>query len=679
MSTEKGVTKSKKTKPEENAGRKEKTGKLRNKLLLIIVPVVAVAIAVVELFAINMSRNSMTEMAQNELESSISNQADNIESWLDENLQNFATAKRTVEKSELSKSQLQNLIDGYYGFNTNSPNGLYIGYADGTFLKAADSTKTESDVVNSDWYKQGITRVEIAYGPFYTNSDGENVITASGMLDNGASQIQVIAADVTLDKISIIVNSGVVMDDASSFLIDTSDNTILAHKDASRVSTKLETTDSDALMSGVAAAIADENYDTSTIADNMVSYNEISGTDWVLVSYIPEKIILASVTQLGNIITIIGIIAVILLSIIISMVISKLIAPISDITNSISAMSEGDFTISSSNASNDEIGLISRKVAEFTKSMRGMISSIDGESKKLMDQSATSDTVAKSMFNASKAQAEAMSELNDTVDQLAAAVNDIAQNATSLSNIVADAKENSDKASTAMKETVTISQKGRSDMQQLSTAMGQIQDSNGSLVDSINKVGKASEEITNIVGLIGDIAEETNLLSLNASIEAARAGESGRGFAVVATQIGKLAQTSAESAQNISKLIDDVNNLIKESVSRANDSAESINANTVMIETAVNTFEQIYKNIEQSDEMVGEMIQKMQQVDDVATNVAAISEEQAASADEILATSQNMVEQSNSITDSSQEVADNSQELSETSNTLTDYVQKFKI
>ena len=68
-----------------------------------------------------------------------------------------------------------------------------------------------------------------------------------------------------------------------------------------------------------------------------------------------------------------------------------------------------------------------------------------------------------------------------------------------------------------------------------------------------------------------------------------------------------------------------------------------------------------------------------QKVDDVATNVAAISEEQAASADEILATSENMVEMANNITKSSQDVADNSHELANTSQTLTSYVQKFKI
>jgi methyl-accepting chemotaxis protein len=99
--------------------------------------------------------------------------------------------------------------------------------------------------------------------------------------------------------------------------------------------------------------------------------------------------------------------------------------------------------------------------------------------------------------------------------------------------------------------------------------------------------------------MIGEIAEETNLLSLNASIEAARAGEAGRGFAVVASQIGKLAQTSAESAQNIGSLIDKVRELITDAVGQANNSARSIEENSKMIEAAVQTFDRIYNNIQE--------------------------------------------------------------------------------
>jgi methyl-accepting chemotaxis protein len=659
--------------------KRQKTGKIRTKLLIYIMPVVIATIVILVLLTATLSKQSMTKLAKNELDSSIANQGDNIESWLDKNLEFFATAKQTIENTHPDDTQLQTMLDSYYGFDKNSPNGLYIGTAGGKLYKASDSTKAESDVTSATWYKQGLTRVGMAYGSSYKDADGNSVISASGILNDGSDEIKVIAADVTLDQISIIVNSGVKMQDASSFLVDTADNTILAHRDSSLVSTKLSDADSDPLMSGVAKALAARDYSEATIGNYMVAYDQISGTDWVLVSYIQRSVILADVFKLSNILVIIGAIAVVIISIMIAGIVSKVIAPISSITKNISDMSSGDFTIAVNARSNDEIGVMGNKVGDFVANMRNMIASINSESERLKAQSDSSDQVSRTMFDASQSQAEAMKELNETVDQLASAVNDIAQNATTLATVVSDTRENSEKADTSMKETVDISQKGRDDMEQLSKAMSGIQETNNRLVESINKVGAASEEITNIVGLIGNIAEETNLLSLNASIEAARAGEAGKGFAVVATEIGKLAQTSADSANNIASLINEVHNLIGDAVGQANASAESIQQNSELIGTAVQTFDKIYANIQESNRLIEEMIKDVEKVDDVATNVAAISEEQAASADEILATSQNMVEQANNITRSSQDVADNSHELANTSETLTTYVQKFKI
>lgn len=659
--------------------KQQKGTKIKNKLLLFLLPAVVLAILALVIISGFISSKSLTSMATAELNSSVSNQADNIEAWLNENLQNFNTVKLLVEKTSPNDEKLQEMMDAGYGFNAYCKNGPYIATTSGKVFKAADSSKVIDNVTGQEWFKQGITRVNLAYGRTYKDADGTNVISASGILNDGSADVKVFAADLSLEQISIIVNSRVKMDNAASFLVDVMDDTIIAHRDNARVSTKLSENDSDKLMADIAKKIKVRNYISTSLDNYVVAFKPISGTDWVLVSYVAKKTIMHDVNKLIFTLVIIGAVAIALIVLIINFVVSKVIAPLSGITKNITDMSMGDFTIEVKSNSNDEVGLMGGKVREFVGNMRGMLSSISNESVKLKEQSDSSDRVSKSMYEASQSQAEAMQNLNSTVDQLAIAVNEIAENATTLAMVVSDTKDNSRQADESMKETVEISRNGRADMEQLGKAMQEIKSGNDELVASINEVGRSSEEITKIVSLIAEIAEETNLLSLNASIEAARAGESGRGFAVVATEIGKLAQNSAASAENISRLISEVSRAIDAVVKQAETSAENIEKNSALIDEAVSTFDHIYENIEKSNELIDKMIQDVQKVDDVATNVAAISEEQAASTDEILETSRQMVEQANSITKHSHEVADNSQELAKTSEMLTSYVNQFKI
>lgn len=651
---------------------------IRTKLLGVILPVVMIIVIVLVAISYSISRATISRSAENLLNTSVDNQVNEISAWLDENLSAFAAVKQGIETLNMTNLQLQQYLNGYYGYNDNCPEGVYIADEMGNLITAQGSQKTETDLYASVWYQEGLKHVNMGLTGAYTNAKGEKIISASGILNNKTGGLRVISADLSLQRISIIVSSLVGMEKAQAFLVNNTDRTILAHRDSSMLSVKLDES-SDSFLKHVAQKLTDDDLSTGQIDDNMAAFEEIPGTEWVLVSYIPVRVIYREVDNIRTAMIGAGVISVLLLALLIWRVVHVVIKPVKELTSAITAMTEGDFTVGIRVRSHDEIGVMAHCMEKYAKTMRSMIASIHGVAGKLHQQADSSNDVSGQMYDASKMQSNSMQELNETVEQLSISVNEIAENATTLAMVVSDTRENSVKVNEKMQQTVTVSQQGKSDMQNVSSAMQDMNDSVTRLQEAIGKVGQASEEITNITTVIGNIADETNLLSLNATIEAARAGEAGRGFAVVATQIGQLAQTSADSVRNIEKLISEINALVKDAVSQADASVDRINSSSSLVSSALHTFDEIFDNIDTVSDLVHQMTDQVEQVDGVAGNVAAISQEQAASSEEILASSDTMVEQARHITGNSETVATGAKELTDSAMELANQIKIFKI
>ena len=616
---------------------------IKAKLLGVITPVVIAIVVVLVLVSYLASAHIIENYSQNLLESSVENQTSKIESWLDENLSSFQMAKTTIEQLNPDDAQLQTILDSYYGYSDNYPDGLYVSDSNGNLLKASKSTKSESSPTKSTWYTEGLTRVNMTIGSAYKNAEGVNVISASGILKDNSDRIRVISADMTLDRISIIVNSFIEMDDAQTFLVDKNSGTILADRDSSLISQKLGASGQSSFYQDMAQRINDQNYDFTTIDGEMTVSQEVQGTDWILVSYIPKSTVLADLVALRTRMIVIGVICIILLCVLIERMTHVVVKPVKEMTNVITQMASGDFTVSVNPRGNDEIAVMGYSVQHFIESMKQMITQIGQVSQILSEQAQSSKSVSTELNSATEIQSRSMGELNSTVDQLAVSVNEIAENATQLAGVAADTKKDSDVVDVKMRETVEVSEKGRQDMEKVSKALEGIELSIHNLQEAVDKVGTASGEIVDIINLIGSIAEETNLLSLNASIEAARAGEAGRGFAVVASEISQMAQQTKDSTVQISQLIENVSNAIQMVVEVSGSMISMIESQNETTEKTAESFTVIEKNSDnvygQSNELaayVTKLADANKKIIDSISTISAISEEVAAHASDTL-------------------------------------------
>ena len=418
---------------------------IKTKIIALVIPVIAVMIIVMISLSYKMSSRIIYKDASELLESSISYQSTNIASWLNENLSAFSIVKQTVEQTKPSDADLQKILDATCGYNSNYPNGMYVADINGNVMKAAASEATYSDVKNATWYQEGLSRINMHYGTAYQSADGVNQVSASAIINDGSDHIRVISGDVSLERITIIVNSFVKMNQAEAFLVDSRDRTILAHRNSKLVSTKLDTKSSDKFMSGVAEHFSKREYEEVEIAGNLTTFQTVPGTDWILVSYIPTEIIYANVNTLRTRMIGIAVLALLLLIVMIERCVHIMLKPVRELTSTITTMTDGDFTVDVDIKSRDEIGKMGRSVEQFIHSIRGMLHGIQNISEQVSTQSGTTNDRSVDMNDVAKTQAEAMGELNHTVDQLSESITEIAENATTLALVVADTKDTSTK------------------------------------------------------------------------------------------------------------------------------------------------------------------------------------------------------------------------------------------
>lgn len=344
-------------------------------------------------------------------------------------------------------------------------------------------------------------------------------------------------------------------------------------------------------------------------------------------------------------------------------VVRLVIRPLKRLTNEIDRLAGLDFTVSEIQKKlvkrKDETGQISRAVANLRDALIKVVEQVRAEARKLTEEAETLSV--------------STSDTNDTVAQVERAVGEIADGATSQAQETQKATENVILIGNMVEETsrqVADLNTNTGAMKQASEAatdtLKQLGETNAKTKEAIEKIyeqtnttNESAMKIREATTMITSIAEETNLLSLNASIEAARAGEQGRGFAVVASQIQKLAEQSNESARQIAVIIDSlikdsedavatmeqVKEIIAEQSVNVEKTGEGYDAVKRGMEESLRSVESISANIDKLDSARVNVVDTVQNLTAIAEENAAGTEETSASVTEVSATIETMAEQ----------------------------------
>lgn len=659
------------------------------KLLSIIIPIVIVSILSLLWITYNSSKKIIEKTARHAVESEAAAYSNQISGWAQSILAELESLKMTLEYLPLEREEELAYLKNTLERNPSYPGGVYIGSESGDLIEPSEWVPDADYVVaERDWFKEGLKNEKVTFGhPYLDQKEKKYTVSASALLkQKKLSGTYVVAADISLDYVSKLITETNEMEKGMAFLVNKSDMSIIVHPDGELIAQTLGADGQDKFYKQIAQKISEN--DASKIntfeeqgdkGSYLIDCDSVQGTDWVLVSYIEKSEVLKELHNLQTFTLLATMICLIILGISVSISISYIIKPVGELTDAITKISKGDFTVHVNTKGRDEISVMGRRMQHFIKNMRGIIAEISQSSEQLNTQAENSSSISENLYTAASSQAVAMDELAATVNELARANTDIAENATNLAMIVSSVSNNGAEVGKHMSKTVEQSLKGKEDMIEVTDMMEDIVHSINDLKDVVNRVSETTVQINSIVSLIGDIADETTLLSLNASIEAARSGEAGRGFAVVADQIGKLAVSSTGAVDKITKLTSEINELVTDTIQQTELSVKEINTSSDKIDRASQTFEDIFTTIRHTDDILQDMLVRVGNVNEVASSVAAITEEQSAAAEEILATAEELASTAKNVTKNSQEVASDAEQLSETSESLATHMKKFTI
>ncbi|MBP2028458.1 methyl-accepting chemotaxis protein [Acetoanaerobium pronyense] len=579
-----------------------------------------------------------------------------------------------------AEEALLNVLDSYASSNEGIE-FIYLGTEDGRMIMKPDDDLGDYDPRTRDWYKDAKSAGRFIWTDAYLDDTiNAMVITACiPVYDGGGTFVGVLAADLSLDVLNSQTKDIRIGEKGYPMVID-GNNLILTHIDDSMVGSELQTLE---LIEGISQGNVNEiYYEFMENGQNVRKYATISRIDalgWSVITSIYYDEIRSDLNALIIIISIASILGILLASILVFGFTKKFAKNIKSLVSTMNQARLGDLTARSNISSDDEAGVLSRFFDDTIIDLGKLVKNIENVSQKLTQS-------AEGLAAISEEVSASADDVARTVEDIAKGAQEQAQDAESSTFVAQSLSEKFNTLNLYTNNMIESAQNtglayrdGVESVNNLDVKNKESIKANEDIEKIILQLNERTKEIGGILDAISNISDQTNLLALNASIEAARAGEAGRGFSVVADEIRKLAEQSAKSADDVKRIVHNIQDDGSKSFESMVKLKEIGNEQEVAVEKVISSFETIkdaYEKISQNIDAIGNSVSEVnedkEKIVSSIENISAVSEETAAASEEV---SGSMDQQTFAV----EEVAKSAQELNEISHNLSDEIKRFKL
>ncbi len=666
---------------------------VKSEILIFVLPIVAVGLIVLSGVIFRYMGSSFEEQL---MKSSLKNTlevSESVSAWLDKRmLETQLTASqpaaRTLNAELLNRNneyRLKLMEKAYPGVYDSVSWGPF----DGSGLLYGQTKSGFKEMHNQDkaWYKQTMSGQQDSFmsSPVISQATGKIIVNSIALAkdDNGKNVGMVLAAiyvEAVMDKVEELK-----LGESGYGLLVSKEGTYIVNPDESAIMKKKISEESDSalvalgqkMLSGESGVF---EYTSAEGEDMIAFYNPIKATGWGMASIAYRDELMAPVNNALKIMMGISVVLLVLISLGILMTVNRIMKPLALMMEEMHLLAAGDFrNRPPKTESSNELGLLAGALRDMRTSVSKVMQAVNDSAHTLAasaeelnattDQSAqASNQVADAIVRVAGGTSEQLSAVKGTsaaIEQLNEKIQKIAQE---VSNAAVEGKQASD-----------IARKGGKTLEEAIEQIKHIEKSSVQTTEAVTALGERSNEIGQIVETISGIAEQTNLLALNAAIEAARAGEQGRGFAVVADEVRKLAESSQQAAQQISELIHVIQTDTASAIKDMKVGSEEVRVGSQNIISMGEALRQIIDIVEQVSAQMQDIAQNIggmaENGKEIVGHIHTIGETSQSAAEEAETVSAATEEQSASI----HEIATASNGLAKMATALQLEAKKFKV